>query len=80
MYVCILFGRIHIRLQIVKLKIYIYIYIYIYICKTGNTGFKPRITQESIKTVISTVVLLIHERFKLEKKTKSIMNIVYSTE
>ena len=37
------------------------------ICKTGNTGFKPRITQESIKTFISTVVLLIRERFKLEK-------------
>ena len=73
MYVCILFGRIHIRLQIVILKKNIDI------CKTGNTGFKPRITQESIKTLISTVVLLIRERFKLEKKMY-IVNIVYSTE
>ena len=37
-------------------------------CKTGNIGFKPRITQESIKTLISTVVLLLRERFKLENK------------
>ena len=72
MYVCILFGRIHIRLQIVKLKKKKKK------SKTGNTGFKPRITQESIKTLISTVVLLIRERFKLEKKC--IVNIVYSTE
>ena len=57
--VCILFGRIHIRLQIVIKK---------NICKTGNTGFKPRITQEIMKTLISTVVLLLRERFKLENK------------
>ena len=62
-----------IRLQIMKLKKKK--------SKTGtgcNTGFKPRITQESIKTLISTVVLLIRERFKLEEK-KCIVNIVYST-
>ena len=62
-YAGVLLGRIHGYKPWLK-KIYI---------KNRQYRIQPRITQESIKTLISTVVPLLRERFKLE----IIIKIIY---